>query len=110
MKHVYFAHEGYSEKAVRTVLRKVECLAAISVHPHCVLYYGGWLETGWMAEEETGDGVEAAALPAPLTGIFGNGSRDGFDPETGKRLLRDANADARRRAGIWGSLEGMGGN
>ena len=63
-----------------------------------------------MAEEETGDGVEAAALPAPLTGIFGNGSRDGFDPGPGRRLLQDANADAFRGAGRWGSSAGMGGN
>ena len=99
VKRVSFAEDGYSDKAVRTVLREVECLAAVSGHPHCVRYYGGWLEPGWMTGEGTGDGVEAAALPAPLTGIVGNGGRDGFDPGPGRRLLQDANADAFRGAG-----------
>ena len=51
---------------------------------------------------ETGDGVEAAALPAPLIDIFGEGRRDGFDLGPEKRLLQNANADARRGAGRWG--------
>ena len=52
--------------------------------------------------------VESTAFPAPLTGIVRNGSRDGFDPGPGKRLLRDAkadaNADGRRGAGEMGII------
>ena len=50
-------------------------LAAVSGHSHCVQYYRGWLDPGWMMGEGTGDGVEAAALPTPLTGIVGNVKR-----------------------------------
>ena len=63
-----------------------------------------------MTGEGAGDRVESAALPTLLTGIFGNGVSNGFDPGPGKRLLRDANADALVGAVRWGSLAVMGRN
>mmetsp|Transcript_13529 Transcript_13529/g.27221 ORF Transcript_13529/g.27221 Transcript_13529/m.27221 type:complete len:661 (-) Transcript_13529:755-2737(-) len=47
VKKIKFDAKGYSSENIESVIREVQCLAAVNDHPNIVRYYTSWWEPTW---------------------------------------------------------------